>query len=212
MVHTRPGAKASWMSLLPSEIESQVIGLDAAYGHTVVFGLGMGWLAANAALRPAVERVTVVERDADVIGLVEDTGVFAQLPAAARDKLVIVHEDALQWRPTSAVDTLQADIWLHVTEDGKVDEVRRMHANVAPTWIYFWGQEMEIWRCACQRAGGIPDSLEWATVRAIVAEDLALPLVLPEWPEYPRRIAAAAPWWTPRAGTWWQPRSGAPSA
>ena len=60
-----PHAKdqAAWMSLVPMEVESQEIGIAAAHGHTAVLGLGMGWCAANVALNPAVDRVTVVERD-----------------------------------------------------------------------------------------------------------------------------------------------------
>src|SRR5205085_6821662 len=76
---------AAWMSIVPMEIESQEIGIAAAHGHTVVLGLGMGWCAANVALNPAVERVTVVERDPDVLALVDALDVFGQLPQAARD-------------------------------------------------------------------------------------------------------------------------------
>lgn len=193
---TGPGARgtASWMSLLPSEIESQEIGLHAARGHTVVLGLGMGWLAANVALRPEVDHVTVVERDGDVIALIEASGVFAQLPAEARDKIEILQADALDWRPSGRVDTLQADIWERFVEDRKLDDVRRMQANIAATSIYFWGQEMEIWRKARRHADAVL-SLDWPAVRAIVENDIGLPLILPDWPDYPRRIASAAEWW-----------------
>ncbi len=89
---------ASWMSTTPSEIESQTIGLAAAHGHTVVLGLGMGWLAANAALKPEVERVTVIEQDADIIALIRTLGIFNQLPLDAAAKIEIIHDDALSWR------------------------------------------------------------------------------------------------------------------
>lgn len=198
------GERQSWMLMVPAELQSQEIGLRAAHGHTVVFGLGMGWLAANVAMRPAVERLTVVERDPDVIGLIEDQGVFTQLPDEARRKVEVVEADALDWRPDGAVDSLQADIWLALFGgESKLDEVRRMQANVGAGQLYFWGQELEIWRYACRRAGGTPD-LDWPTVRAIVEEDLRLPLVLPDWEDYPERIAAAAPLWTPRDEGWWR--------
>jgi len=203
MAGPRDGDRQSWMSMMPVELQSQEIGLRAAHGHTVVFGLGMGWLAANVAMRPSVEHLTVVERDPDVIRLIADQGVFAQLPDEARRKVSVIEADALEWKPERPVDSLQADIWGRLLEDRKLDEVRRMQANVGAAAVYFWGQEMEIWRYACRRAGGTP-TLDWPTIRSIVAEDLALPLVLPDWDDYPKRIAAAAPWWTPGEEGWWR--------
>jgi hypothetical protein len=195
--------RASWMSMTPSEIQSQEIGLGAARGHTVVVGLGMGWLAANVALRPEVEHVTVVERDPDVRALIEAAGVFAQLPAAAREKLEVVAADALSWRPSSPVDTLQADIWERFVEPGKLTGIRRMQDNIGAAEVYYWGQEMEIWRCACARAGTQAPPLDWPLIRAIVADDIALPLILPDWPDLPAKIAAAAQWWAPSEPDWW---------
>lgn len=193
----------SWMALLPSEIESQEIGLSGATGHTLVLGLGMGWLAANAALRPEVERVSVVERDPDVIALVQASGVFEQLPVPARSKISIIQADALDWVPGEPIDSLQADIWLTLAEEGKLEAVRRMQQNIQARRIYFWGQEMEIWRHACRRAGCVPDALDWPTLRRIVEEDMQLPLILPDSGDYPQKISAAARWWTPAREGWW---------
>ncbi|MEO9133070.1 MAG: hypothetical protein ABI240_17930, partial [Sphingomonas sp.] len=106
----------TWMSIVPMEVESQEIGIAAAHGHTVVLGLGMGWCAANVALNPAVTRVTVVERDADVIALIGELGIFEQLPAEARAKIDMVQADAFDWAPDTCVDSLQADIWAKVVE------------------------------------------------------------------------------------------------
>jgi hypothetical protein len=200
-----PGAdgKASWMSMLPSEIESQEIGLRAAHGYTVVVGLGMGWLAANVALRREVDHVTVVERDGDVIELVKATGIFAQLPADAREKLEIVQSDAFAWRPSTEVDTLQADIWQKFIEDHKLSDIRRLQDNIGAAALYFWGQEMEIWRFACRRHGPQPP-LDWPLIRTIVSDDIKLPLLLPDWTNYPQKIAAAASWWTPCKQDWWK--------
>ena len=60
-----------WMSLSPVEIESLAPHVAHIRGHVVIAGLGMGLALYNALLRPAVRRVTVVERDADVITLFE---------------------------------------------------------------------------------------------------------------------------------------------
>jgi hypothetical protein len=41
-------------------------------GHVVIAGLGMGLALYNALLRPAVRRVTVIERDPEMIALFEE--------------------------------------------------------------------------------------------------------------------------------------------
>jgi hypothetical protein len=204
MVRDNGAAAESWMSMLPSEIESQEIGLRAAHGHTVILGLGMGWLTANVALQPQVERVTVVERDADIIALVAANKVFERLPEAARRKITVVQADALDWHPDRPVDSLQADIWLKTLEDGKLADIRRMQANIAARSLYFWGQEMEIWRHACRRLDALATALDWPVLRSVVTEEIGLPLVLPDWADYPQKIVAGAPWCTPKNDGWWR--------
>ena len=90
----------TWMSMTPIEIESQELGCRAAFGHTVVMGMGMGWATANSALRPDVTAVTVVEFDAEVIAVIGEIGVFEQLPPEARAKITVVRGDALTSRRT----------------------------------------------------------------------------------------------------------------
>jgi len=196
------GDNATWMSIVPMEVESQEIGIAAARGHTVVLGLGMGWAAANVALNPAVDRVTVVERDADVIAMIAAQGVFDQLPAAAHAKIAVVHADAFDWHPDSPVDSLQADIWAKIVEPGKWDDIRRLQANIGATSLYFWGQEMELYRLACREAGAIPTDLSDADVKRLAAQT-GLPLVLSQEPGLAARITAGASWWTPRTDGWW---------
>jgi hypothetical protein len=193
---------AAWMSIVPMEIESQEIGIAAAHGHTVVLGLGMGWCAANVALNPAVDRVTVIERDPDIIGLIGAIGVFDQLPETARAKIELVQGDALSWRPDARVDSLHADIWAKLVEPGKWDDVRRIQDNLCAGSIYFWGQEMELWRLACRACDGVPDRLEDGELAALVAQS-GLPLIGGASAEYAERITEAARWWTPREEGWW---------
>jgi len=194
---------AAWMSIVPMEVESQEIGIAAARGHTVVLGLGMGWAAANVALNPKAERVTVIERDPNVIALIAEQGVFDQLPSAARDKITIVNADALDWRPDVAVDSLQADIWAKIVEPGKWDDVHRLQANIGASSLYFWGQEMELLRLACREAGAIPTDFSDADVERLAAQT-GLPLVLSQERGLAGRITAGASWWTPNKDGWWE--------
>lgn len=180
----------TWMSITPLEIESQAIGVHYASGHVAIFGLGMGWVAAVTAMRDSVTRVTVVERDPDVIALHADLDLFARLPGGAGDKIRVVQGDALEWRPDAPVDLLMPDIWLWLVSDGRVEEVRQMQANVAAANVYFWGQELEIARHA--RAAGI--DLDAAGVAQVIAS-FDLPLVGNDLLDYPDRIRAAADAW-----------------
>jgi len=192
LARKEPGGRSNtWMSLSAREIESQELGCRAATGDTVVMGLGMGWAAANAALRPEVTRVTVVELDPEVIGLIADLGVFAQLPPEAAAKVTVVQGDALTYTPAQPADTLLADIWLPLNGDDRVEQVRRMATNTGAGRVYFWGQEMVIARRA--QALGL-DPLDAEGVERIVAE-LGLPLIGPELPNYAQLIAIAARKW-----------------
>lgn len=180
-----------WMSLSPMEMESQAIGIAAARGHVAIMGLGMGWAAAECALDPEVEQVTVIERDPEVIALHRELALFERLPGGCGSKVRVVHADALEWRPDGKVDLLMPDIWLPlVSENDRTTEVARMQANVAATGIYFWGQEMEIARHAAARGLAIDD--------AVIAEVVAgwgLPLVGLDTPDYAARTRAAAKAW-----------------
>jgi hypothetical protein len=194
---------AAWMSLVPMEIESLEIGIAAARGHTVVLGLGMGWCAANVALNPAVERVTVVERDPDVIALIAALGIFDQLPADARAKIRMIEQDALGWRPGERVDCVHADIWATFLAPERWCEVRRFHADIGADGLYFWGQELELWRLACRARDGVPKGLDADALARLVAET-GLPLILDPRPDYGARIVEAAQWWTPGTDGWWR--------
>lgn len=205
MVRAMPGlvrGTETWMSLTPLEYESQILGVEAAEGHVVIMGLGMGWVAAETALRDGVSMVTIVERDPEVIALHRELDLFARLPGGAGKKVRIVQGDAFAWWPDEPVDLLMPDIWLGLVEGDRVPEVRRMQDNVGAQAVYFWGQELEVARHAAAAgrrldAGGVE-----ATVRAF-----ALPLVIPERADYPGMIEAAARQWM--RGRWFAPEHAA---
>lgn len=185
------GGGRTWMSMTPMEIESQEIGCRHAVGHVVVMGMGMGWAVANAALRPEVSRVTVVEYDPEVIDLIAQLGVFAQLPPDIAAKISVVQGDAYAFVPDSPADTLLADIWLPLFGADRDAEVRRMRDNCRAVRVYFWGQEMVI----AHRARNASLALTRTTLDKIVA-DMDLPLIGPaEYPDYPQKIEQAAQAW-----------------
>lgn len=181
----------TWMSMTPMEIESQEIGVRFAAGHTVVMGLGMGWAAANAALNPAVTRVTVVEFDPEVIRVISAMNVFGQLPPEAEAKVTVHQGDATTFVPDRPADTLMADIWLPLYGDGRLDQVRQMRTNTGARRVYYWGQEMDI----AERARDRGEDLSSETIAEIVSE-MGLPLIGPaEVQNYPDLVARAARNW-----------------
>jgi hypothetical protein len=180
----------TWMSISPLEIESEEIGIRAGHGRVLILGLGLGWAAAATACLPAVNRVTVVERDPEVIALHQGLDIFSQLDPSAREKLEIVEADAFGYVPIEPVDVMIPDIWQPLVGGDRVAEVRRMQSNVGATAVYFWGQELEIARHAA--AAGRP--LDYEGVAATVAA-FGLPLVGPGMPGYAAKVAAAAERW-----------------
>ena len=135
--------------------------------------------------------VTVIERDPELIALHEALDLFGRLPDQLGRKVRIVEGDAFDWRPDGPVDLLMLDIWLNLVADGRVEEVRRMQANVDARRVYFWGQELELARHAV--AAG-RSRLGDAEIGATAGE-LGLPLAGLDTPGYARRLRAAAEQW-----------------
>lgn len=178
-----------WMSLTPHEIESQELACEHARGHTVVMGLGMGWVAANIVLNPAVEKVTIVERDPQVIALLDRSGALDGLGPEARAKLRIVQADALEWRPDDAVDFLYVDIWRDLDEPQVMDQMQQIQTNVNAHCIYFWGQEIKLFGLL----DGQREALRNApthVLRKHVEALAALPLLVPDSGDYASTIEA----------------------
>lgn len=181
------GGWDTWMSLSVHEIESQELGCRYAKGSVVVMGLGMGWIALNAAMRPEVTRVTVIERDPAVIELFRKTCPTDALPEEVRRKLEIVEADALLWKPREPVDFLYADIWLTLAEPQTLEQTRLMQANIKARSVYFWGQEITLYAQAESwlRAG---EPFTMAMIKRCATERLRLPLMIPEGIDYPAII------------------------
>ncbi len=179
-----------WMSLSPHEIESQEPGCLCARGYMVIMGLGMGLVALNAALNPAVQDVTIVELDREVIELFAVSGVVEQLPPEIAAKIEIVRANALEWQPEKPVDFLYADIWRPIADSAALGDTRRMQQHVRARQVYFWGQELRLYRAFRQRFGQ-EAPLTLAGIAQCAAEDLQLPLALPWGESYPQRIDAA---------------------
>lgn len=56
-----------WMTVTPNEINTIQPCVRQSHGNVLTFGLGLGYYAFHCLLKPDVRRVTVVERDPDII-------------------------------------------------------------------------------------------------------------------------------------------------
>lgn len=176
----------TWMSPSPHEIESQELGCRHAFGHTVIMGLGLGWVAVNAALNPEVDAVTVIEIDPDIIELTAELRILEQLPGKAAEKITVLEADALTWRPERPVDFLYADIWQKLGQRCALPQVRQMQDNVNARLIYFWGQELAVYN-EMQKSPS-PPALTSQSVSHCIRHQIGLPLLIPETPDYAAMI------------------------
>lgn len=176
----------TWMSLTLHEIESQELGVRYGFGHTVVMGLGLGWLAANAALNPRVTKVTVIEIDPLVIDLVNTSRSLDGLSEDARNKITIICEDALKWESNAKVDFLYVDIWKTMNEESVLSDVRMMQENLSASTVYYWGQELTIYNEIIDLKAG--DQVSYDSIEDVVNNKFNLPLLIPKDIDYPEMI------------------------
>lgn len=113
--------------------------LELARGRVVVTGLGLGCIVRAMFARGLVERVTVVEREPDVIAMV-----WPELAAAYGDRLELHQADALTGPlPRGRWDLAWHDIWptisaLHLPE---MFTLRRRYRHLARRQLC-WGEEL----------------------------------------------------------------------
>ena len=107
-----------WMTVTPNEIATMEKVVRRAHGHVVTMGLGLGYFAFRASEKPEVARVTVIERDPDVIALFQEE-LLPQFPNG--EKVVIEQTDAFAFAqkrlPGLNADFVFVDLW-HDTADG----------------------------------------------------------------------------------------------
>jgi hypothetical protein len=106
----------TWMSVTPFEINTMAPIIEKMFGNVVTLGLGLGYFASMAALKPEVNEVLVIEQDNQVIQLFLKH-IYPQLPN--KEKITIVHDDAFTYLKTSKrpFDHLFVDIY-HTADDG----------------------------------------------------------------------------------------------
>lgn len=134
-----------WMTVTPNEINTIQPAVRESHGKVLTYGLGLGYYAFHALLKPDVTSVTVVERNPQVIE------VFRRLllPFFPRQEaLRIIQADAFDYAehivPAEGYDVVFTDLW-HDVADG-LPLYRRMKALETPGPRYLYWIEKTL-RC-----------------------------------------------------------------
>ncbi len=101
---------APWMSLTPMEVMTLRPGTRLAAGHTVVAGLGLGWQLAQVIAVGKATRITLVERDQELVDWILPR-VRSQVASAASVPLDVIVGDAREVVPALAADVALIDIF-----------------------------------------------------------------------------------------------------
>lgn len=133
-----------WMSDTSDERRDHWAPVHHAKGQVLIAGLGLGMVALACALKPDVDKVTVIEINTDVTALV-----LPYLRDALRkagqdpDKLVIIEADIYTWKPPKGqmYDCIWFDVWENVCTDnleglGKLNRrFARRTAGYRGSWV-----------------------------------------------------------------------------
>jgi hypothetical protein len=165
----------TWMSTARDEIDSQAPHVATAYGHVVVMGAGMGVVLYNLLCMPQVTRVTLVERDPQVIELLRQSTGLEEWPGAEKLRIEIV--DALDYQPAQPVDHLYVDIWATAGEAQVITEMQRIQSQVRARQLGWWGQELHFLDWLNEAEPGLDTYQAWAT-------EIGLPLIEQDNPAY----------------------------
>lgn len=106
-----------WMSLIPHEINTMKDAIDLAKGNVLVMGLGLGYFAFMVSNKDNVNKVTIIEKDKNVITLFNEY----LLPLFRhKEKINIIEDDAFKYLDNNKhnhFDFAFIDIW-HNVGDG----------------------------------------------------------------------------------------------
>jgi len=118
-----------WMSFTPMEMLTLRPGVEFARGHTIVAGLGLGWQLEEVAKNPKVTRITLLERDQEIVDFI--------LPRLTIKKpLDVVIGDAYETITRVQADTALIDIF---PSWGNIGLKMVKFKQVAPQIKRWWG-------------------------------------------------------------------------
>lgn len=106
-----------WMSITPNEINTMEKDINDSFGNVLTLGLGMGYFSYMVSLKENVNKVTIIEKDKNVIELFEKN----ILPFFEnKEKIEIINIDAFDFLDNCEsfkYDYIFSDLW-HDVSDG----------------------------------------------------------------------------------------------
>ena len=105
------------MSDTPMEKETNEEFVKKAHGKVLIGGLGIGLIVLAIQDKTEVESITIVEKNKEVIELVE-----GQLPI--NQKVHIVNADVFEYKPILKYNTIYMDIWNYINEEVYREEMK----------------------------------------------------------------------------------------
>jgi len=141
-----------WMSDTGDERRDHWIPKRQGRGHVLIGGLGLGLVALHAALNEKVEKVTVIDINPDVVGLVEPR-LRAAIEAQGMDpdRLEIIEADLFKWKPPKGqmYQCIWFDIWANLCTDNlkQYATLNRRFGRRTDGYRGAWGEDL----LKCQR-------------------------------------------------------------
>ena len=129
---------ATWMSVTPNEIFTMQPAIDAAHGKVLTLGCGMGYFAYMSALKDDVSKVTIVEKNPEVIELFTK---YILPQFSVKDKVEIIQADAFEYMETlqdGLYDYCFADIWIGNMDTLPYLQLKKICKKFEKTEMSYW--------------------------------------------------------------------------
>jgi len=126
------------MSDTPDELNDMDV-LRNFGGHVLVAGLGLGCAIGYGLEHTKIEKITVVEKSADVIAL---SGTHWK--ERFGDRLTIIHADIFDWEPTEVFQHAWFDIWDTISTDNlkEFDQLQAKYRASVEHYMGFWASRI----------------------------------------------------------------------
>lgn len=129
--------QVTWMSITPFEIETMKSAIEIVDGKVIALGLGLGYFATMAAMKPTVNNVIVVEKDPSVIALYQQ---HLQPFLPQQNKITIIQADAFRYLEGKInADHIFVDIY-RTAEDGLplYNALKKIEQNLNRIRWHYW--------------------------------------------------------------------------
>ena len=133
----------TWMSISPSEIITMASHIRNAHGKVLTIGCGLGYFAFEAARKPDVESVTIVELEPDVIKLFT-THILPKFDPEIRAKIEIVQAEGVQYLANledGRFDYCLVDIWKNNQDIETYLRCKTRGREFKNTTVEYWIEE-----------------------------------------------------------------------